>query len=305
MINDLDNRIIWFKGELIRAKEARLYALAPTAQFGLNVFEGIPVYHNEKTGTSYAFRLEDHYRRLSESARMLEIENPYSFDEMKNAFFEAVKANGCDEDLSVRQTLFVDGVGSWASSEPVGMFVSPLPRKRVSKEYQKKTLKCCFSSWRRINEQSISPRIKCGANYINSRMGQREALRNGYDTCIFLNDQGKIAEGPGSCFFMIKDNVLITPQITDSILKSITRDTVIRIAKEEGYSVEERSIDRTETYTCDEAFLCGSTMEITAISSIDGYIISSSEITDRLFSRYIKIAKGENGSYSGWITAIV
>ena len=162
------------------------------------------------------------------------------------------------------------------------LIVSPMTRKKISSEYTKHSLKCCFSSWRRISDQVLSPKIKCGANYINSRLGQREALRNGYDTCIFLNDQGKIAEGPGSCFFMVKDNVLITPKVTDSILNSITRDTIIKIAEDNNYEVQERSIDRTEAYICDEAFLCGSSMGITSISQIDGIDVPNHEVTDKI-----------------------
>ncbi len=304
MITDLDNRWIWLNGELLHAKDARIYVLSPTAQFGLNVFEGIPVYFNKKEKKTYAFRLEDHYKRLNTSARMLELIHGFSIEDMKTALGETIKANGCDEDLIVRQTLFVDGVGSWGSEGPVGMFVSPLPRSRVNSEYGKKQLKCCFSSWRRINDISISPRIKCGANYINSRMGQREAIRNGYDTCIFLNDQGKVAEGPGSCFFMVADGILVTPMVTDSILKSITRETIIQIARDEGIKVEERAIDRTEVYCCDGAFLCGSSMEITNVRSIDRFEIKNNSITKKLYDKYKSIVIGNEKGYINWLTEI-
>lgn len=304
MITDLDNRLIWYNGNIVPAQEAKIYAMAPTAQFGLNVFEGIPVYHNSEKHVSYAFRLEKHFVRLKNSARMLELDNRYSVDDMNNALFSVVKANGGDEDIVARVILFVEGVGSWASEGPVGMLVSPMPRKKISSEYTKHSLKCCFSSWRRISDQVLSPKIKCGANYINSRLGQREALRNGYDTCIFLNDQGKIAEGPGSCFFMVKDNVLITPKVTDSILNSITRDTIIKIAEDNNYEVQERSIDRTEAYICDEAFLCGSSMGITSISRIDGIDVPNHEVTDKISDIYCNAVCGKDEHYQGWLTEI-
>lgn len=153
----------------------------------------------------------------------------------------------------------------------------------------------------------LSPRIKCGANYINSRVGQREALRNGYDTCIFLNEAGKISEGPGSCFFMIKDGIVITPELTDSVLESITRDTVVQIAKTQNIPVEERTIDRTELYTCDEAFLCGSAMEITPVLSIDGYVIGDGNtgcVTKKLYLFYLEIARGRKREFCDWVTPI-
>lgn len=307
MKTDVANRFIWYKGEILNVNEAKINILAPTSQFGLNVFEGIPCYWNDDKKQLYAFRLDAHYDRLLRSARLIQIECPYTKEDMKKALVDVVKANEYDENLSVRQTLFVDGFGSWGSAEPVDMFVAPIPKGRTSAEYNKKGLNCCITSWRRISDTTLSPRIKCGANYINSRMGQREALRNGYDTCIFLNDAGKVAEGPGSCFFIVKDKMVITPKLTDSVLESITRDTIIRLAKMKGYEVVERSIDRTELYTCDEAFLCGSAMEVTPVLSVDRYEINggeAGEITTELHKAYLDAARGMNENLKDWVTPI-
>lgn len=304
---DVENRRIWFKGEILNVNDAKVNILAPTSQFGLNVFEGVPCYWNEEEQQLYAFRLDDHYDRLIRSARLIQIDNPYSRDELKKAFIDVIKANEYDENLSVRQTLFVDGFGSWGSDGPVEMFIAPIPRGRTSAEYNKKGLNVCVTSWRRISDETLSPRIKCGANYMNSRVGQREALRNGYDTCLFLNKEGKVAEAPGSCFFIIKDDVLITPMLTDSVLESITRDTIIRIAREKGYEVVERSIDRTELYICDEAFLCGSAMELTPVLSIDRYIIGNGDIgvvTKNLHLMYLDIVRGKVEEFKNWLTPI-
>lgn len=303
----VENRRIWFKGEVLNVNDAKINVLAPTSQFGLNVFEGIPCYWNENEQQLYAFRLAEHYQRLVKSARLLQIDCPYSTDNLTNALIDVIKANDYTENLSVRQTLFVDGFGSWGSEGPVEMFVAPIPRGKTSAEYNKKGLHCCVTSWRRISDEMLSPRIKCGANYMNSRVGQREALRNGYDTCIFLNNLGKVSEGPGSCFFMVKDGELVTPALTDSVLESITRDTILNIAKHNGISVYERSIDRTELYTCDEAFLCGSAMEITPIFSIDRYEIGNGNIgplTNKLHQCYLDVAQGRNDEFKKWLTPI-
>lgn len=307
MKTDVANRFIWYKGEIVNVNDAKINILAPTAQFGLNVFEGIPCYWNDEQKQLYAFRLDDHYDRLLRSARLIQINCPYSKEDFKKAFVDVIKANEYDENLSVRQTLFVDGFGSWGSVEPVDMFVAPIPRGKTSSEYNKKGLNCCVTSWRRISDTTLSPRIKCGANYINSRVGQREALRNGYDTCIFLNEAGKVAEGPGSCFFMVVNGTLVTPMLTDSVLESITRDTVIKLAKANGIPVVERTIDRTELYTCDEAFLCGSAMEITPVLSIDRYNIgngNAGEITTSLHKYYLEAARGLNSGLMDWVTPI-
>ena len=307
MKTDVANRFIWYKGEIMNVNDAKINILAQTSQFGLNVFEGIPCYWNDDEKQLYAFRLDAHYDRLLRSARLIQIDCPYTKEDMKKALVDVVKANEYDENLSVRQTLFVDGFGSWGSAEPVDMFVAPIPKGRTSAEYNKKGLNCCITSWRRISDTTLSPRIKCGANYINSRMGQREALRNGYDTCIFLNDAGKVAEGPGSCFFIVKDKTVITPKLTDSVLESITRDTMIRLAKMKGYEVVERSIDRTELYTCDEAFLCGSAMEVTPVLSVDRYEINGGEagkITTELHKAYLDAARGFVPELKEWVTPV-
>lgn len=300
------NRRIWFKGEILNVNDAKINILAPTSQFGLNVFEGIPCYWNEEEKQLYAFRLDDHYERLLRSAKLIQIDCPYTKEDFTKAFIDVIKANEYDENLSVRQTLFVDGFGSWGSSDPVDMFIAPIPKGDMSKEYYKKGLNACITSWRRISDNNLSPRIKCGANYINSRVGQREALRNGYDTCIFLNEFGKVAEGPGSCFFMVKNGELVTPQFTDAVLESITRDTVVEIAKYLGFKVVERMIDRTELYTCEEAFLCGSAMEVTPVLSIDRYKITedAGEITGKIHRTYLDAAKGKIEKFKDWVTPI-
>lgn len=304
---DVENRRIWIKGQIVNVKDAMVNVLTPTSQFGLNVFEGIPCYWNEDEQQLYAFRLDDHYDRLLRSAKLLQLDCRYTKADFKKAFIDVIKANEYQENLSVRQTLFVDGFGSWGSEDPIEMFVAPIPRKKTSAEYNKVGLNCCVTSWRRISDEILSPRIKCGANYINSRVGQREALRNGYDTCIFLNEVGKVSEGPGSCLFIVKRGVLITPRLTDSVLESITRDTVITIAGDIGIPVIERTVDRTELYICDEAFLCGSAMGITPVLSIDKYLVGrgiEGKITKQLYQSYSEATSGKLNKYKNWLTPV-
>lgn len=303
-----ENRYIWLNGKIVHVEDAKINVLTPTAQFGANVFEGIRCYWNEQERQLYAFRLEEHYKRLKQSQRLLQMEDKFSVEELKKALVDVVTQNDYREDIAVRQTLFIEGSGSWSSKESVGMFVAPIPKGKANPEYNKKGLHCCVSSWQRINDNSLSPRIKCGANYMNSRMAQLEALNNGYDTVIFLNHHGTVAEGPGSCLFIVRDGVLITPLITDSVLESITRDTIIGIAREElNIEVEERSVDRTELYMCDEAFLCGSAMEITAVLSVDKYGISKGEVgevTKKVHKAYLEVVTGRKQKYISWLTPI-
>ncbi|MPN23060.1 Branched-chain-amino-acid aminotransferase [bioreactor metagenome] len=203
--------------------------------------------------------------------------------------------------------MFADGFSSWQARENIKKFISPIPKAKTNPEYQKKGLNCCVSSWQRIHDNALPPRIKCGANYINSRLAQLEALDNGYDTVIFLNHHGNVAEGPGSCLFMVRDNTLITPLLTDSVLESITRDTVITLAKELGINVTERTVDRTELYLCDEAFLCGSAMEITPVVSVDHYTVgdgTEGTVTNILHRAYLQTVNGETQAHMDWLTEI-
>lgn len=305
---DVYDRLIWLNGQILKSVDAKINILSPTSQYGLNVFEGIRCYWNEEQKQLFGFRIKKHFKRLIRSQILLHLELKYSIEDMEIAFFEVIKANNYKEDISVRQTIFADGYGSWSSKTPVGMFVAPVAKNKLSAEYIKEGLHCCVSSWQRINDNSISPRIKCGANYINSRMGQLEALRNGYDTTIFMNDCGKVSEGPGSCLFIIRDGVLITPPVTDSVLESITRDSVIKIAKDlMNIPVIERSIDRTELYISDEAFLCGSAMEITPVLSIDRYLLGNGQaggFTLKIKNLYLDIVRGIKIYNQKWLTSI-
>lgn len=307
MSTDINQRLIWLGGKIMPLPEATINVLAPTSQFGANVFEGIRCYWNEAEQQLYAFRLAEHYRRLKRSVQLLELQDIYSEEQLRQALVDVVRANEYREDIAVRQTIFVDGFGSWGSDGPVNMFVAPIPKAKTSAEYNKKGLHCCISSWQRIHDTVLSPRIKCGANYINSRMGQREALRNGYDTTIFLNREGILSEGPGSCLFAVRDGVLVTPRLTDSVLESITRDTILQLAKDVlGLPVEERAMDRTELYLCDEAFLCGSAMEITPIYSVDRHVIGTQEgeITNQIHRLYLDCVTGCLLAYHHWLTPI-
>lgn len=306
MKNEAD-RQIWLNGQIINVNDAKINVLSPSFQFGANVFEGIRCYWSESEEQLYAFRLEEHYNRLKDSIRLFRMKCQYTDSDFKQALVDIIRANDYKEDIAVRQTVFIEGFGSWFATEPVGMFVAPIAKKR-------KTVPLCdgehvcVSSWERISDRNLSPRAKVGANYINSRLAKLEAKDNGCDAALFLDNAGHVSEGPGSCFFMVKNGTFITPLITDSILDSITRKTIIELAKKElRLEVQERSIVRTELYTCDEAFFCGSAVEITPIIKIDGYDVNSGtvgEMTKKLHISYLDVVTGKNKKYSSWLTPI-
>ena len=162
---DNNKRLIWLGGQLVPVTEAKVNVLSPTSQFGANVFEGIRCYWNADEQQLYAFRLDDHYRRLHQSIKLMRFNSPYSTEDFRQGLIDVVKANGYREDIAVRQTVFIDGLGgTWSSREPVNMFIAPIPKGRTLAE-GKKGLRCQVSSWERISDRDLSPRAKVGANY--------------------------------------------------------------------------------------------------------------------------------------------
>lgn len=297
--------MIWFKGGPIRCEEAVVPVLSPTAQFGLNVFEGLRGYSNE-SGEVYLFRLEDHLHRLMQSCKLIGIASPYSLDQIKQAIIDIIRTNNMRGDLAVRVTIFVDGVGSWSSLGPVDMFVAPILKPRNTLTEGSGHF-ACSSTWRRIDDTVLPPCVKTGANYINGRYAHLEAQANGADLPILFNTLGKIAEGAGACLMMLRGGILITPPRTASILESITRDTLLTLAAEIDLTIQQREIDRTELYLAEELLLCGSSAELTPITRMDRFIIgdgSPGPITRILSSRYFGAADGTIADHHDWLTPV-
>lgn len=288
-------------------RQATTCVLSPTAQFGMNVFEGIRCYWDKNQRHLLAFRLRDHLNRLMESARLIQIAIPYTAEEIEGFIRAILEANSFADDVAIRLTAFVDGVGSWHTSDPVSMFIAPSAKNRT--DINNIPMKhACVSSWQRINDNALPPRAKVGANYINGRYAHLNARANGYDLPILLGADGKVAEGAGACIFIVRKGHLITPPVTSSSLDSITRDTLIKIATSQGITVEERVIDRTELYLSEEAFFCGTAAEISPVASVDKLRIGSGtvgEVTMNLFEAYLQAVSGMTGDASRWCTAMI
>ena len=296
-------RILWLADRLVPEKDARIHILSPTCQYGINVFEGIRCYLNGTNNKLLAFRFEDHINRLFRSAKILRLRPKYVASEIQSATIDTIAANAYMNDISVRITLYINELSNWSYKGDCEIMIAPIPMGRAYSS--ERGITACVSSWERISDRSVSPRIKAGANYINSRMAQLEALENGYDSALFLNKDGTLSEAPGACIFIVRENALITPPTTASILESITRDTIIKIAKNDfALTVIEREIDRTELYISDEIFLCGTAAEITPIISVDKIIIGDGKpgkITNCIKERYFDIARGKVEAYKEWI----
>lgn len=284
-------------------EEARVSVLSPTAQFGLNVFEGIRGYWSAEVNDVLLFRLPDHIKRLMASCRLIGIESPYSAEEIAGAISVVLMANGYRCDVAVRVTLFVDGDGSWSSSSPVGMFVAPIAKARRDLENQA-GVRAGVSTYERIDDRAMPPRVKAGANYINGRYAHLEAQGAGYDLPVFLDRAGKVSEGAGACLMMVRGGVLVTPPSSASILESITRDSLLTLAREADIPTQVRTIDRTELYLAEEVFFCGSAAEITPVVSVDRYTIgngTAGPLTRQLLHEYFGAASGGRAE---WVTPV-
>jgi branched-chain amino acid aminotransferase len=295
-------------GNLIPFKEAKIHPLNTAMKYAASVFDAWRAYWNEEQGELYVFRLKEHLERLIQSAKICHIPCPYNIEEMICQTLELIKANDFKEDLHCRLILFVNQIdGGLFSVSPISTLIAAMPAPqffRIGTE----GVHCCVSSWRRISDDNIPPRVKAAANYQNSRLAGLEALADGYDSVVILDGNGKVTEGPGYCIFIVRNGVVLTPPVTSGILESVTRDAIITLFQElDGRKVVERVIDRTELYIADEAFFCGSTAEVTPILSIDKHQIGNAKmgsITREIREAFLNVAKGKSRMHRDWLIPV-
>jgi branched-chain amino acid aminotransferase len=295
----------FFEGKIVPISMAKVDIRTNALQYGTAVFEGIRSYWNEKTKTNYVFRIEDHYRRFHISCRIMMLEVKYSVKELCNITLELLRKEKYAEDSYVRPFAYNSGlnIGPKLIGNKQDIFIYSIPLGEYIET--KKPISVCISSWDRIADNAIPPRAKISGSYVNAAFQKTEALLNGYDEAIVLTGNGRhISEGSAMNVFMIRNGNLITPSVTDDILEGITRDTVIKIAKDfMDLEVIERPIDRTELYTADEVFFCGTGAQVSPIGYVDKRPVANGKmgpITKKLQDIYFKIVKNEIDKYSGW-----
>jgi len=295
----------FFNGDIIPIERAKIDIRTNALQYGTGVFEGIRSYWNEKTKTIYVFRMEDHYRRLITNSRIMMIEIKYSIKELCDITIKLLKKEMYTEDCYIRPFTYNSGldIGPKLIGNKQDLFIYSIPLG----EYldTSRAISVCISSWERISDNAIPPRAKISGSYVNAALQKTEALLNGFDEALVLTTDGKhVSEGSAMNVFMVKNGTLITPPVTDDILEGITRDTVIKMAREdENIKVIERSIDRTELYTSDELFFCGTGAQISPIGYVDKRPVGNGEmgpITKELQDLYFRLVKNEVSKYSHW-----
>ena len=300
---------LWFSGEQLPWEQALVHVTTVGWPAVSAIFEGIRGYWNDEQGALYVFRLAEHMARFDNSTRLQRMAPRFSGAEVGQALVELCRANDVRGDAYMQPMAFSAGA-AWGSRAHMDQAPEILITVRPSESAlgSSRTLTAGVASWRRISDEALPPRIKAFPNYANSRLASNEASRHGYDAPIFLNTAGKVSESSGSCIFIVRNGVAITPPVTASILESITRDSVIELLRDGlGVPVLERDVDRTELYVADEAFLCGTAMEVTPISQIDGYEISgggSGEVTGRLERLFEDVVRGNDARYHHWLTRV-
>ena len=301
-------KYIWMNGKFISWDDAKVHVLSHTIHYGNGVIEGTKAY---KTDKGYAiFRLNDHTKRLIESAKMTLIDIPYSVEELNEAQIELVRKNEFSGDnVYIRPFAFLGyGVmGVYHKSAPVETVLASWEwGAYLGEEGMQKGIKLKIVSMTRPANTSNMGKAKATANYLNSQMAKYEAIDCGYDEALLLDDQGYVAEASGACFFMVKDGELITPP-SDNALASITQKTVIEMAGKMGINVVRRRITREEIYVADEAFLTGTAAEITPVAIIDAREIGNGargEMTEKIQSAYFDIVFGRNKDYEHYLTYV-
>ncbi|KAB0590095.1 branched-chain-amino-acid transaminase [Campylobacter lari] len=298
---------IWMDGKIIDFDDAKIHVLTHSLHYANAVFEGTRAY---KTQNGLAiFRLKEHTKRLLESAKITLINSPFSQEELENAQVELLRANDFQNNTYLRPLIFLgDGtMGVYHAKAPVRVAIAAWEwGAYLGEEGLKKGIKVKISSFARNSVKSSLGKAKASANYLNSQMAKYEAIEAGYEEALMLDEEGFVAEGTGECFFMVKDGKLITPP-NDFSLKSITQDTVLKIAHDLGISVVRQRISRDEVYVADEAFFTGTAAEITPINNIDTRIIGNGkrgELTTKLQNAYFDIVYGRNEKYASMLTYI-
>lgn len=290
-------------GEIVAWDDARVHIASAGFKFGTAVFEGLRGYWNAADEEMYLFRMAEHMDRLTFSQRFMRFDEILTPETVTEKTIELIQANGFKgENLHIMTTAYVSGQGGPGVCGPIGLAITALERPRSERVIGGVTAQ--VSSWMRVPDQAMPMRVKCNANYNNGRLATVQAVADGYDTAIFLNSRGKVSEGPGMCFFMIRDGVPITPSVTNDILESITRETVLELIEEVfGVAPVERDIDRSELIAADEAFFCGTAWEVTPILGIDRVEISGGTIgpmTKRLQEAFFAVSDGTSGTHHEW-----
>ena len=297
-------KFIWMDRKLVPWREANVHVLTHTLHYGLGVFEGIRCY---KTARGPAvFRLTDHFKRLENSAKLVGMELPYPVEELVEETKRTIKANDIEE-CYIRPIVFYGyGImGLSPAGAPMNVAIAVWPwGTYLGEEGLERGVRAKISPWRRIDQRILPPQAKLIANYANSILAKVDALKSGHDEAILLNLDGFVAEGPGENIFIVEKGALITPPLEAGVLGGITRDSIMRIAEDEGIPAREENISLERFYGADEAFFTGTAAEVTPIREVNGHVIGKGRrgpLTERFQRMFFDIVRGKVKRYKAWL----
>ncbi|WP_024787267.1 MULTISPECIES: branched-chain amino acid transaminase [unclassified Lebetimonas] len=300
-------KYIWMDGNFVPWNEAKVHVLTHTLHYGNGVFEGTRAYQTED-GLAI-FRLQDHTKRLLNSAKIVKIDVPFTQEELEDAQIELLRKNDFKENVYIRPLIFLGygKMGLYHIGAPVRVAIAAWEwGAYLGEEGLENGIRVKISSLVRNSVKSMFGKAKAAANYLNSQMAKYEAVECGYEEALMLDEEGFVAEGSGECFFIVRDGVLITPP-NDNSLESITQATVLELARERDIPIQRRRITRDEVYIADEAFFTGTAAEVTPVKEVDGRIIGSGkrgEITKELQEAYFDVVYGKDKGYKHYLTLI-
>ena len=298
--------VIWFDGELVPWREAKIHVLTHTLHYGMGVFEGVRAYKAEQ-GTAI-FRLQAHTDRLFDSAHIMGMNMPFDKNTINEAQRMAVRENNL-ESAYIRPMCFYgsEGMGLRADNLKTHVMVAAWSwGAYLGKDNLEKGIRIRTSSYTRHHVNISMCKAKANGHYINSMLALQEALRDGYDEAMLLDSEGYVAEGSGENIFLVKDGVIYTPDLT-SALNGITRNTIFTLAGELGIQIKEKRITRDEVYIADEAFFTGTAAEVTPIREVDNRIIgcgSRGPLTEKLQTLYFDVVHGRHHVHPEWLTLV-
>jgi len=298
----------YFEGAIRPIEEAKVSVMTHAFNYGTGWFGGLRGYWNAEQEQLYVFRIRDHYLRFLDSGKILMAQVDETIDDLIAVTVELLRREGYREDCYVRPLGYKSnamiGVRLHNLEDRITIFTTPFGRYIEDEE----GARVCVSSWRRVDDTALPPRGKIVGSYVNSALIKSEAVLNGFDEALVLNHDGHVAEGSAENFFIVRGDTLITSPIHANVLEGITRRTIIELARREfGLNVVEREIDRSEVYVADEAFFCGTGVQVVAIASVDHRPIGSGkmgQITNRLRDLYFRVVRGQESKYAHWLTPV-
>ena len=298
--------LIWFDGEMVPWRDAKVHVLTHTLHYGMGVFEGVRAYKTEQ-GTAI-FRLQSHTDRLFDSAHIMQMDIPFSKTQINNAQLRAVSENNLDT-AYIRPMCFYgsEGMGLRADNLKVHVIVAAWEwGAYLGPDALEKGIRVRTSSYTRHHVNISMCKAKANGHYINSMLALQEALTCGYDEAMLLDNEGYVAEGSGENIFVVRDNVIYTPDLT-SALNGITRNTLFKLAEEAGYELKEKRITRDEVYIADEVFFSGTAAEVTPVREVDNRTIGNGQrgpITEKLQALYFDVVHGRMHMHPEWLTLV-